>query len=394
MPPPYDEEIPDAMRVERHFGIGQVDGAAWRALEPPDFPFFDYEFLHALERSRSIGRRSGWSPIYLACGDGREVLGALPLYLKTDSYGEYVFDWEWAHAYREHGLSYYPKLVSAVPFTPATGPKLLVRPDIGDARSAAVKGALLDAARGLASELGVSSSHALFLPEEELGEFEGRGYAIRHSLQFHWRNRGYGAFPDYLDAMTSKRRRQVARERRQLEGVTIERLTGEALAAHAPEHAALMYRFYLDTYDRKWGSPYLTGPFFTETFRTMADRTLLVLARDELSRRPVASALFFYKGRNLYGRYWGAIKDVRNLHFELCYYAGIEFAIERGLELFEAGAQGEHKLARGFLPTITYSAHEIRHPAFERAIGRFIAEEREYLALSLEEYARHDPYKR
>ncbi|HKH78289.1 MAG TPA: GNAT family N-acetyltransferase [Rubrobacteraceae bacterium] len=382
------------MRVERHFGIGQVDGAAWRALEPPNFPFFDHEFLRALERSRSIGRRSGWSPVYLVCGDGREVLGALPLYLKTDSYGEYVFDWEWAHAYREHGLSYYPKLVSAVPFTPATGPKLLVRPGIGDAQRAAVKGALLDAARGLASELGVSSSHALFLPEEELDEFEGRGYAIRHSLQFHWRNRGYGAFPDYLDAMTSKRRRQVARERRQLEGVTIERLTGESLAAHAPEHAALMYRFYLDTYDRKWGSPYLTGPFFTETLRTMADRTLLVLARDELSRRPVASALFFFKGRNLYGRYWGAIKDVRNLHFELCYYQGIEFAIERGLELFEAGAQGEHKLARGFLPTITYSAHEIRHPAFERAIGRFIAEEREYLALSLEEYAHHDPYKR
>jgi predicted N-acyltransferase len=391
---PYDEEIPDAMRVERHFGIGQVDGAAWRALEPPDFPFFDHEFLHALERSRSIGRRSGWSPVYLVCGDGREVLGALPLYLKTDSYGEYVFDWEWAHAYREHGLSYYPKLVSAVPFTPATGPKLLVRHGMDDAQRAAVNGALLDAARGLAGELGVSSSHALFLPEEELGEFEGRGYAIRHSLQFHWRNRGYGAFPDYLDALTSKRRRQVARERRQIEGVTIERLTGEALAAHAPEHAALMYRFYLDTYDRKWGSPYLTGPFFTETFRTMADRTLLVLARDALSRRPVASALFFYKGRNLYGRYWGAIKDVRNLHFELCYYAGIEFAIERGLELFEAGAQGEHKLARGFLPTITYSAHEIRHPAFERAIGRFIAEEREYLALSLEEYAHHDPYKR
>ena len=382
------------MKVELLLGIEDVDKAAWRALEPPDFPFFDLEFLRALERSGSIGRASGWSPVYLVCRDGREVLGALPLYLKSDSYGEYVFDWEWAHAYREHGLSYYPKLVSAVPFTPATGPKLLVRPDIGDAVTSAVKSVLLDGARELGDEIGVSSSHALFLPEEELGEFEGRGYAIRHSLQFHWRNRGYGAFPDYLDAMTSKRRRQVARERRQLEGVTIERLTGETLAAHATEHAALMYRFYLDTYDRKWGSPYLTGPFFTETFRTMADRTLLVLARDELSRRPVASALFFYKGRNLYGRYWGAIKDVRNLHFELCYYGGIEFAIERGLKLFEAGAQGEHKLARGFLPTITYSAHEIRHPAFERAIGRFIAEEREYLALSLEEYARHDPYKR
>ncbi len=381
------------MRVERHFGIGQMEQGAWRMLEPPDFPFFDHEFLRALERSRSIGRRSGWSPVYLVCRDGREILGALPLYLKTDSYGEYVFDWEWAHAYREHGLSYYPKLVSAVPFTPATGPKLLVRPGVGDERAATVKGALLDGARELGSELGVSSSHALFLPEEELGEFEGRGYAIRHSLQFHWRNRGYGAFPDYLEAMTSKRRRQVARERRQLEGVTIERLTGEALAARAPEHAALMHRFYLDTYDRKWGSPNLTGPFFAETFRTMADRTLLVLARDELSRRPVASALFFHKGRNLYGRYWGAIKDVRNLHFELCYYAGIEFAIERGLELFEAGAQGEHKLARGFLPSLTYSAHEIRHPGFRHAIERYLEEEREFVAGAIAAYGRHDPYQ-
>src|SRR5919199_5822170 len=331
------------MQVERIFGIEGMDEASWRVLEPPDFPFFDFEFLRALERSGSIGGASGWSPVYLVCKDEGRVLGALCLYLKTDSYGEYIFDWEWARAYREHGLPYYPKLVAAVPFTPATGPKLLVRPD---ADRAAVTRALLDAARRLGDERGVSSSHALFLPERELDEFAECGFAVRHSLQFHWRNRGYGAFSDYLDALVSKRRRQVTRERRQLEGegLEIERLTGEDLGS---EHAALMYRFYLATYDKKWGSPYLTRAFFEEAFRTIKDRILLVLARELRTGRPVAGALNFFKGRILYGRYWGAAEERRNLHFELCYYQAIEFAIERGLKLFEAGAQGEHKLARG-----------------------------------------------
>jgi predicted N-acyltransferase len=381
------------MRVERLPGIEHADEAAWRALEQPDFPFFDFEFLRALERSGSIGGASGWLPAYLVCRDGGRVLGALCLYVKTDSYGEYIFDWDWAYAYQQHRLPYYPKLVAAVPFTPATGPKLLVRPEVvGEARAAVVS-ALLDATQGLGDEWRVSSTHALLLPEWELEEFAGRGYAIRHSLQFHWRNRGYDTFSDYLGALEGKRRRQIQRERRQLEGegLVIERLTGEELAA---EHAALMYRFYLATYDRKWGSPYLTGTFFSEVFRTMPDRVLFVLARDEPARRPIAGALFFFKGRSLYGRYWGAVEARRNLHFELCYYQGIEFAIERRLKLFEAGAQGEHKLARGFLPTLTYSAHKIRDPAFRRAIGRYIAQEKELLAGDMAEYARHDPYKR
>jgi uncharacterized protein len=379
------------MHVERLPGIEHAEGAAWRAIEPPDFPFFDLEFLRALERSGSVGGASGWEPVYLVCRDGERLLGALPLYLKTDSYGEYVFDWEWARAYRDYGLPYYPKLVAAVPFTPATGPKLLVHLDAGEAERAAVTRALLGATRELAGELRVSSSHALFLPERELADFTEHGFAVRHSLQFHWHNRGYGSFSDYLEALTSKRRRQIMRERRQLEGLTVERLTGEALEA---EHAALMYRFYLGTYDRKWGFPYLTGSFFSEVFRTMRDRVLFVVARDEPTKRPVAGALFFFKGRSLYGRYWGAVEERRNLHFELCYYQGIEFAIERRLDLFEAGAQGEHKLTRGFLPTLTYSAHEIRHPGFRHAIERYIAEEKELLAGTLAEYARHDPYRR
>jgi predicted N-acyltransferase len=384
------------VRVEPVFSIEQVDERAWRGLEPPNFPFFDYEFLRALERSGSVGDASGWAPTYLVCKDGERLLGALPLYLKTDSYGEYIFDWEWARAYREYGLSYYPKLVAAVPFTPATGPKLLVRRDAGEAERAEVSRALFEAARDLGDDLGVSSSHALFLPEDELEAYSQRGFAVRHSLQFHWRNRGYDAFPDYLEALVSKRRRQVARERRQLEGegLEIERLTGEALGE---EHAAIMHRFYLGTFDRKWGFPYLTGPFFREVFRTMKDRTLLVLARDRASGqpgRPVAGALNFFKGEALFGRYWGAAEERRNLHFELCYYQAIEFAIERRLGLFEAGAQGEHKLARGFLPTLTYSAHEIRHPGMGRAIGRYIEDEKRYVAGAMAEYGLHDPYKR
>ena len=385
----------DAVRVERIGGIGRADEAAWRALEPRDFPFFDFEFLRALERSGSIGPASGWEPVYLVCRDEKgRILGALCLYLKTDSYGEYIFDWEWARAYERHGLPYYPKLVAAVPFTPATGPKLLVRPDVSEnpASRAAVRRALIDAAKELGDEYRVSSSHALFLPEGELGAFAQRGFAVRHSLQFHWSNRSYSAFSDYLGALISKRRGQIKRERRQLadEGLIIERLTGEALDEN---HAAAMYRFYVGTLDRKWGFPYLTEAFFYEVFRTMRDRILFVLARDELSRRPVAGALFFFKGGSLYGRHWGAAEGRRNLHFELCYYQGIEFAIERRLALFEAGAQGEHKLARGFLPSFTYSAHAIRHPGFRRAIEQYIEEEKELLAGAMAAYASHDPYK-
>jgi uncharacterized protein len=380
------------MRVEQLRGIEDVDRGTWRALEPPEFPFFDFDFLHALEHSGSIGRRSGWSPAYLVFTEGERVLGALCVYLKTDSYGEYIFDWEWARAYQQYGLSYYPKLVAAVPFTPATGPKLLLRPEVDMTTRARVTNALLEAAEDLGTEYGVSSSHALFLPEHELDEFTKRGFAVRHSLQFHWRNRGYATFSDYLETLSGKRRRQILRERRQLEGEALEisHLTGEALL---PEHATLMHRFYLSTLDGKWGVPYLNRTFFDEVFRTMKDRTLLVLARDRAGS-PVAGALFFLKDNSLFGRYWGAAQQRRNLHFELCYYQAIDFAIARGFKLLEAGAQGEHKLARGFLPSLTYSAHKIRDPAFERAIGEYIASEKEILQGIIEEYASHNPYKR
>jgi uncharacterized protein len=379
------------MKVDRLRGIEGVHIETWRTLEPPEFPFFDFEFLHALEHSGSIGRRSGWSPAYLVCEEEGSALGAICLYLKTDSYGEYIFDWEWARAYQQYGLSYYPKLVAAVPFTPATGPKLLLRPDLDVTIRARVTKALLEAAEDLGTENRVSSSHALFLPEHELEEFTKRGFAVRHSLQFHWRNQGYETFSDYLEALSGKRRRQILRERSQLEGegLQILHLTGDALL---PEHAALMHGFYLATLDGKWGVPYLNRAFFDEVFRTMKDRTMLVLASDGAGI-PVAGALFFLKDSSLFGRYWGALQQVRNLHFELCYYQAIDFAIEQGFKLLEAGAQGEHKLARGFLPSLTYSAHKIRDEAFGRAIGEYIESEKEMLAGVMAEYAAHDPYK-
>lgn len=380
------------MRVERHFTIAGVEREAWRAVEPADFPFFDHEFLLALEGSGSVGGKSGWTPIYLTCREGERLLGALVLYAKTDSYGEYVFDWEWARVYHQNGVPYYPKLLSAVPFTPATGPKLLTRPEATEGERAAVVSVLLRAAEGLGEDLGASSTHALFLPDGDLAEFSRHGYAVRYSMQFHWRNRGYDDFDEYLAALEGKRRRQVARERRQLggEGLRIERLTGRDLDG---DLGALMYRFYMATSARKWGDPYLREPFFREVFETMSDRTLFVVARDEATRRPVAGALFFYKGEALFGRHWGAFEGRRNLHFELCYYQGIEHAVGRGLALFEAGAQGEHKLARGFLPVITRSAHRIHHPAFRRAIERYLAEERESMSETVAAYARHDPYR-
>ncbi|MGI8539676.1 MAG: GNAT family N-acetyltransferase [Rubrobacteraceae bacterium] len=383
------------MRVERYFGIEDIGESAWRAVEPPDFPFFDFEFLRALERSGSVGERSGWTPVYLVCrddGDGR-LLGAMCAYLKTDSYGEYIFDWEWAHAYHDHGLSYYPKLTAAVPFTPATGPKMLLAEGMKDGGGRAkVADVLLDAIRRVGEDLRVSSSHALFVPEIEVPFFEERGFAVRHSMQFHWRNRGHDSFDDYLGALQSKRRRQIVRERRQLEDekLNIERITGDALR---PEHAGAMYEFYMSTADRKWGMPYLNEPFFDEVFETMKDRVLFVLARDE-NGFPIAGTLNFFKGESLFGRYWGTVEDRRNLHFELCYYQPIEFAIERGMKLFEAGAQGEHKLARGFLPSVTYSAHDIRHPAFRRAIEDYLDDERRIIARNIEIYKDHDPYKR
>lgn len=374
------------METRRFRSIDEIGQAAWDRLAPADFPFASYAYLQALETSGSVGKGTGWEPVYLGVvHDGRTV-GLSYLYRKTDSYGEYIFDWSWAQAYHRHGVPYFPKLTSAVPFTPATGPKLLIEQGASADETAHL---LVAEARMLMREAGASSLHYLFLTPDEAKSFEREGMLLRHSYQYHWRNRGFADFAGFLAALRPKKARQIRREREQLKesGVQVRLLTGESLF---PEHADLFYRFYLTTIDKMGAIPYLKQAFFRTVFRTMRDQVMLLLAED--GDGPVAGALFYRQGKNLYGRYWGAVKEVRNLHFELCYYRAIEWAIAEGIELFEAGAQGEHKVARGFLPALTYSAHEFVHPAFREAIRQFIEDEQAGIAQLFAEMADSSPF--
>lgn len=379
--------------------IDDIPEGQWKLLEPPNFPFSSYSFLKSLEKSGSVGERTGWLPFYLSEWQGDEILGAMILYAKTNSYGEYIFDWAWANAYVNSGLDYYPKFVAAIPFTPATGPKILLRSEsdgtavtTSDAGSgSATTARLIAAADALMKQTGASSAHALFITEAEHAAFKTAGYFLRHSFQFHWRNNNYVSFEGFLAALTSKRRKEILRERRQVEkaNVTIEKLTGSQLTE---DHADIMYQFYLSTIDKMGGHDYLTHDFYREVFKTMKDQILFVLARDRDSGRPVAGALNYFGTDTLYGRNWGCLAEYKSLHFELCYYQGIEFAIEKGFHLFEAGAQGEHKLSRGFLPTLTYSAHKIAHPQLDRAIQNFVDREKDEIAKVFKVYDEHSPF--
>lgn len=358
-----------------------IDAGEWGQLENPSFPFSSYAYLHALEASQSVGERTGWLPAHLTLTRGNKLEGASFLYEKSNSYGEYIFDWAWADAYHRHQVPYFPKLVSAVPFTPATGPKLL-------AASADVARRLIRAGLVEMETRRCSSLHYLFIAPEEIAHFEEQGFLIRHSFQYHWRNRNYRSFDDFLAALKRRKRKQISREREQLDpGIGVRVLTGEALL---PEHAEIFYSFYSSTIQKMGAIPYLTPDFFARVFSSMRDEVYFFIAEER--GRPVAGSLCYRRGENLYGRYWGSTKDVRHLHFELCYYRPLELAIEKGLKLFEAGAQGEHKVARGFLPELTYSAHFVRHPAFRDAIARFIEEEKVGIQGLFDEIRDHDPY--
>jgi len=361
--------------------LEKVSKDTWQRLCPPDFPFSEYEFLTALELSGSVGEQAGWVPQYLV-----DSQGASFLYVKNNSYGEYIFDWAWADAYHRHGVAYFPKVVSAIPFTPATGPKLLFSPG---ADREAVAGRLLQAAKRKTEEENASSLHYLFLTREELPFFGREEFLIRHSFQYHWKNREYGSFDDFLSALKSRKRKQILKERREAKGngINIIRLSGESLK---PEHAEIFHGFYLSTVEKMGASAYLGLDFFRRVFETMRNEIVLILAEER--GQAVAGALYFEKGHSLFGRYWGASKELPYLHFELCYYQPIEYAIAKGLKVVEAGAQGEHKVARGFLPELTYSAHWIRHPAFREAIGRFIDEEKLAIASHFAAWEEHSPY--
>ena len=364
----------------------------WNQLIREDYIFADHRFLTSLEESGSIGERSGWLPavVSLRSSEG-ELAGALLLFQKTNSYGEYIFDWAWANAFHSARIPYYPKLTSAVPFVPATGPKFLIHPQ---APFEETRQKLLEVALSLVSPGSPTfgSLHFLFLSLNEAEAFKrNENLLLRHSYQYHWRNRNYRDIDAFLGALKRKRRNEIRRERQgaQQLGLNFQRLTGTALT---PDHARAMSRFYESTVMKMGGIPYLTPQFFDLVFSRMSENILLCLAIGP-SQEMVAGALNFFSGRTLFGRHWGTDVELKYLHFELCYYQAIEWGIENGIELFEAGAQGEHKLSRGFLPSLTYSAHWVKHPEFRAAIARFIAEEKTQIRMLFDELNEHGPYQ-
>lgn len=353
-----------------HGTVGELPAGEWDALTDGGNPFISHAFLAAMERSGSVGRRSGWTPAPITIGGpGGRLVAALPAYLKDHSQGEYVFDHAWADAWHRAGGSYYPKLQIAVPFTPATGPRLLTRdPELALP--------LLRAAETLCRDHGLSSAHATFIAPAQVPLFEAAGWLLREDIQFHWENRGYASFDDFLAALSSRKRKDLRKEReRAQDGVEIRALRGGQIEER---HWDAFWDFYQDTGSRKWGRPYLTRRAFTLLGETMADRILLVMAFME--GEPVAGALNFIGADALYGRYWGACIDKPFLHFELCYYQAIDAAIALGLSRVEAGAQGGHKLARGYEPVRTVSAHYIVHPGLRAAIADFLEQERAGIA--------------
>ena len=351
-------------------------------------PFLSYDFLEALESSGCATAKTGWLGQHIAVrSPAGDVLAVMPCYLKSHSFGEYVFDHAWADAFERAGGRYYPKLLVAVPFTPVAGPRLLVRAGVD--RKAA-EAALASAAVQLTDRIGASSLHLTFLPEAEWSHLGELGFLRRTAKQFHWQNRGYQTFDDFLSALASRKRKAIRKERARAveDGIDIEWLTGSDLTE---AHWDAFYRFYVDTGSRKWGHPYLNRRFFSAVCERMADDILLVMAKR--NRRWIAGALNFVGATTLFGRYWGAIEHHDFLHFELCFYQAIDYAIANGLETVEAGAGGSHKLSRGYMPMTTYSAHYIAHKGLRRAIADYLDDERHYVELEQEELSEHAPYR-
>lgn len=361
--------------VRVHGAISEIGREAWDACAAPfGNPFVSYDFLWACEESGCVTPRQGWAPRHLAVGgDAGCVIGVMPLYLKGHSQGEYVFDFAWAEAFERAGGAYYPKLLSAVPFTPVTGPRLL-------SADAGVRDALLSAAVAFTGQLGASSLHVNFPLEAEWKAMTGAGLLARQDVQYWWENAGYTDFEGFLGALSSSRRKTIRRERREAQdGVEIVTLTGAGITE---DHWDAFFAFYMDTGERKWGRPYLNRLFFSLIGERMADRIALVMARRD--GRWIAGALNFIGGDTLYGRQWGAIEHRPFLHFELCYYQAIDFAIARGLKTVEAGAQGQHKLARGYLPRPVYSAHWIEDPRLRAAVAEYLERERPAVEMEME----------
>ena len=377
----------ESITLRVHGAISEISAEAWDACAGDINPTVSHVFLNALEESGSAGTRAGWAPQHLSFSDrGGQLLGAVPLYLKSHSYGEYVFDWGWADAYERAGGRYYPKLLCAVPFTPVPGPRLLVAPDApADTRSHLIAGMV-----ELARQRKLSSLHINFPEAAEADALEEAGFLKRIGQQFHWSNEGYRDFDDYLAALNSRKRKAVKKERREAldGGIEIEVLTGSELT---PRVWDAFFRLYLATTDRKWGSAYLTRKFFALIGERMPDKVVLIMARR--GAEYIAGAFNILGRDTIYGRNWGSPREYRFLHFECCYYQAIEFAITHGLKRVEAGAQGPHKLQRGYLPVPTYSAHWIPDSGFRRAIASFLDRERDMVEEKIEQLAECSPFR-
>lgn len=379
------------MNLTLHNGLSDIDAQAWDAVAAPEQatgrpvdPFTTHRFLAALDRSGSTGTGTGWTPHPLTLSENGQIVAAVPMYAKGHSQGEYIFDQGWAQAYEQAGGRYYPKLQIAVPFTPATGRRFLGPPNTCDT--------LIDAAIQIAAQNRLSSLHVTFCTADEAESLAGSHDLLhRVTQQFHWENRGYATFNDFLADLSSRKRKMIRRERETAmgHGLTIRALTGDQIE---PAHWDAFWQFYQDTGARKWGTPYLTRRFFTEAHNTLRDDMLLVLAFD--GTRPVAGALNFIGRDTLFGRYWGCAEDHPCLHFELCYYQAIDWAITHGLQRVEAGAQGEHKLARGYLPTPVHSLHWIADPGFRSAVARYLSEERRAVDEEIEVLTAYGPFRR
>ncbi len=381
----------DDWRVSASHSLSEIDAGAWDALGQPDYPFTRHAFLHGLELHDCL-EPFGWHPVYFQLRQGGELLAAIPCYIKTNSYGELVFDHAWVNAYQRSGLDYYPKLVSAIPYTPATGDRFLI--DLERVRSAEQRQALREhlcrAIQGFCVEQKLSSWHVLFAEREILAELRPHDLELRSDVQFHWRNEHYRDFDDFLAHLNSRKRKNIRRERRSVaeQGLDIRLHGGDELDASDWRR---VYQLYAGIYRRKYGTPTLSEAFFCHLGATMPQRVLVTLARDQ--GRIVAASLLFRSDSHLYGRVWGCDDYYRDLHFECCYYRGIEYCITEGLACFDPGAQGEHKLSRGFLPTLTWSGHWIAHPEFRDAINRFLQHERRYIESYRDELLDHSPYR-
>lgn len=363
--------------------LGQPTWDELVGLQTEINPFLSFAFLHALHETGCASARTGWQPQYLTLWKSDRLEAALPLYLKSHSYGEYVFDWAWADAYQRNGLNYYPKLLSAIPFTPVTGARLL-------ARDRAAQAALINALHQFGQRIDVSSTHILYPPQSEAQALQEAGFMLRTGVQFHWLNDGYRHFEDFLSTLERKKRKNIRAERRKVQetGVTFRHVRGKE-ATEADWR--FFKRCYDHTYKAHYSTPYLNLDFFLRIGAAMPQHLLLVVA--ELDGKPIASSLLIHTERTLYGRYWGALRNVPCLHFETAYYQPLEFCIENKIQCFEGGAQGEHKMARGFLPQKTWSAHWLAHPAFADAIEHFLRRESGGIDSYIDELNEHSPFK-